>query len=142
MTLVKATSYSKIYDIVKENQALAGKDLVFSQSAFCRSCEQPRYADLQGAEELQDEDFLNFVFIICLNRLIDDKALEFWHRKMHRAPRKFRKKLMMHILMSSEYRQLGKICVNNPYEIRFMKVKMAILILLSWFKKCIPNRIK
>jgi hypothetical protein len=135
MKLVKATSYSKIYDIVKENQTLAGKDLVFSQNSFCSSCEQPKYADLQGSEELNDENFLNFVYIACLNRMIDDKALEFWQLKMHRAPRNFRKKLMMHILMSSEFRQLGKICVNNPYEIRFMKIKMAFLVSLNWLKK-------
>lgn len=123
------TTYELMYDIVNSMQPQTGETLLFKKSTFIACCQrEPGVADMSNADQLEDIEFLEFIYAVCLNRLIDKRALDYWSNEVARHPKTYRKKLIFRILTSSEFIDLGKKISNNPYEIRFLNQKKAFFI--------------
>lgn len=129
--------YEKMYDIVSGNQTQSGKTIIFHKNTFCACCQKnPQIADMNHCDQLEHMEFLEFVYAVCLNRLIDKRALEYWSNEVVRHPETYRKKLIFRLLTSSEFIDLGKKIINNPYEIRFLNQKKVFFI---FWNRCISK---
>ena len=105
--------YAELYDIVHERLRESGLSMVGFKETFCYAAQlESGVLDGNGLEKMNNQMFLESVYLGILNRLPDESARIEWGYKMDNDPDKFRQELLEAIIPSTEALLKG-VCFRN-----------------------------
>lgn len=108
--------YEEVYKIAEENMEKNGGKIVIRKDAVkFYALNKPGEMDLYLCEFMDNETFLQAVYLGMFNRMPDEKAVSDWSKKYDMPRFKFRKQLMDKIINSAEFANKPIIVRNNIY---------------------------
>ncbi len=101
--------YEKIFDVADSGMKSDGQKFSFGQAAFSSILyKDPHVISVDEFEGMEPEDFLNAVYLRCLNRLPDTLARRQIDNLTAEYERLVRYKILMNVSRSAEFRSLDK----------------------------------
>lgn len=108
--------YDKLYDAVAENYQAAEKKFGYGKNTFlCDVEKHPRVIDVSGYLHLDNEDFLQALFVAVFKRLPEEKELASWTGMYAQENETFQEAVLRSIGDSGVAAINGIELINNPY---------------------------
>ncbi|MBQ9827768.1 MAG: DUF4214 domain-containing protein [Lachnospiraceae bacterium] len=108
--------YEEVYKIAEENMEKNGGKLQINKDAVkFYALNKPGEMDLYLCEFMDNETFLQAVYLGMFNRMPDDSAVAYWSKKYGMPRFKFRKEVMDRVINSAEFKRNSIVVRNNIY---------------------------
>lgn len=108
--------HEKLYDIVAENNRVAGKEFEYFKSTYlCDVNGHPQVIDVSKYLLLENEQFVQAIFVSVFKRLPEKKEILHWEEKYSLLKEQFQENYLRSIAKSSVVAIYHIKLINNPY---------------------------
>lgn len=120
--------YDKLYDIVAENDKMAGKEFEYYKNTYlCDVKNHPQVIDVSKYLFLENKEFAQAVFVGIFKRLPEKNELLPWEDKYTMGKERFQESFLRKMVKSSVVAIQHVQFINNPYFVQKKGLRYCLL---------------